>query len=142
MRVYGIPSPEAAVGEDDAQLGQFEDGDVDPAAIEQRGGTEERVRQGGQRDTLGRPDHLRADEGFEPALHPADGAGQRRIRDVLVGGGIVKDPVLDGLGVAEAVPGHDPVFEGGLDGGGGLGIERIREVATGAAGVGKAGALT
>ena len=42
VRVARRPPREAAVGEDGAELGQFEDGDVDPAAIEQRGGAEER----------------------------------------------------------------------------------------------------
>ena len=44
MQVLGPAQHAATVGEDDAEFGQFEDGDVDPAAVEQRGCTEERMR--------------------------------------------------------------------------------------------------
>ena len=99
------------------------------------------MRGGGQRDEPAGPDHLAADQVSEPPLDPMGDLGEILVRHVLVGVGIVEDPVLDGLRVAQAVPGHDPVLEGGLDGGGGLGIEGIREVAAGVPGVGLAGVL-
>ena len=46
---------------------------------------------------------------------------------VIVLGEHRKDPLLDGLGLAEQAPGLDAVFEGGLDGGGRLEIEGGRE---------------
>ena len=50
VRVVRWPRSPAAVFEDGAELGQFEDGGVDPAAFEEWRFAEERDRQGGERD--------------------------------------------------------------------------------------------
>ena len=52
VRVARFPRSPAAVLEDDAELGQFEDDDVDPAAFEERRGAEERMRRVVERDDL------------------------------------------------------------------------------------------
>ena len=52
VRVVRWPRGPAAVIEEDAELGQFEDGGVDPAAIDERRVAEERDRHGGERGEL------------------------------------------------------------------------------------------
>ncbi len=116
------------------ELGEFEDGQVDPGAFEQRRGGEEGDRDGGQRHQPAGPDHVRSDQAAKLPLHPAGDCGHIRIgvvpvQDlVIVLGEHLKDPLLDGLGLAEQAPGLDAVLEGGLDGGGRLEIEGIRKL--------------
>ena len=137
MRVPGAAQAAAPVGEDGAELGELEDGQVDPGAFEQRRGGEEGDRDGRQRHQPAGPDHVRSDQAAKLPLHPAGESVHFRIRTVpvrdlvlrrdlvIVLGEHRKDPLLDGLGLAEQIPGLDAVFEGGLDGGGRLEVEGV-----------------
>ena len=132
MRVVRWPRSPAAVFEDGAELGQFEDGGVDPAAFEEWRFAEERDRQGGERDDFAGSDVFGADEALEFALDRGGIPGQP-LDYILVVVGLELDvaPLSEGSGIAEGVPGSDLVGECGPRCGGGVGIERI----CGAAGV-------
>ena len=100
-----------------------------------RSGAEARKGTGtaGRRHQPAGPDHVRSDQAAKLPLHPAGDSVHSRIGAIIVLGEHRKDPLLDGLGLAEQVPGLDAVFEGGLDGGGHLEVKGVGKlVASGA----------
>ena len=128
VRVVRWPrSPAAVVYEDGAELGQFEDGRVDPAAFEEWRFAEERDRQGGERDDFAGSEFFGTDAALEFVLKLAGGPCPRRV-EILVSDLVrlvyLVGPMDDGTGIAEGGPGLDLVGERGVDRGGGLGIER------------------